>query len=172
WLRRLNFAEVHRVDVVHRQSEIRVIPDVEKFRAELQILRFREAEVLDRREIPLLESRTLHDVSSGVTELPGIGGGIKPLERRRRNPLIRCARSSVRIAHEIGAIAGEAGDFRSSALRGYSCGIVNGERRSAHERGDAVRLPTSENARVPGLFSPEERKIPLIADHEAVARVE
>jgi hypothetical protein len=47
-LRRLNLPHVRAVHVVHRNAKIRVIENVEEFRAELQALRFREPEIFQR----------------------------------------------------------------------------------------------------------------------------
>src|SRR5690349_7354596 len=129
-------------------------------------------ETLDGGKIPLLESGTLRDISPRVPEPAGIRDGIEPLECGGRNPLIGSVRPGVRIADEIRAVAREAGDFRSAALRGNSVRIVHGERRTAHEGGDAVDLPVSKKPGLPIPAAAEERKIPLIADDEAMARVE
>ena len=64
--RALNLAEGAEVlDVVRRRAgEIRVIPDVEEIRCKSEVLPFRQAEVLDQREIPILLERAAVDIAA------------------------------------------------------------------------------------------------------------
>ena len=170
WLRSLDLAEIRRIDVVFRQAEIRVIEDVEPFSAELNRFAFGDFEIFQCGKIPLLQSGTLRNVSAGVAELPGLCNRIEPLESARTKPAVRSSGArTVRkmafreIANYVWTVARKAGNFRSASLRGGSRGIVNRERRSAHESRNAVYLPAS--------LVCEERQISLIARHKTMTRV-
>src|SRR5208282_3116770 len=128
--------------------------------------------ILKRREIPLLEPRPLQDVTAFVAELAGLRCGIELLEGCRIEPFLRSPRTAVRVAHDIGAIAGEAGDFRSAALERDVIVVINREGRSGHEGSYAVQLPIAKGVLIPGLRMVPEREFPLIANHEAMPSVE
>lgn len=168
-----------RVQVVYGDAEIGVIEDVEKLRAELEILVFSETEVFHGGEVPLLVAGPLNDVAAGVAKLADLGAGIEFLERGWVVPAIWGAGVGAvgasafgGIADEVGTITGETGNFRRAALRGDSRGIVNREGRAGLEGGDAVDLPATEDDSLPSLRIAEERQFPLIAENETMARVE
>src|SRR5579863_3943528 len=89
WLRGLNLADVGAVHVVDRNAEVSVIENVEEFGAELQVFRFRQAEILQRGKIPLLHAGSGDDIASGISKLPGLGDWIEPLKRSRIEPAVR-----------------------------------------------------------------------------------
>src|SRR5215813_4887161 len=68
-LRRLNVVEGRRTDITIRQPEVRVVQDVEKLRPELERFVLGYPDILERREIPVLEGRSDRDVSSLRAEL-------------------------------------------------------------------------------------------------------
>src|SRR5262249_43390847 len=142
-LRGLNLPDVRAVHVVHRHTEIGVIEDVEQFRAELQVFAFREAEILERREIPLLDPRPSHDVASSVAKLTNLGIRIQLLKCPRIEPAIwrsgmRSARARALpgVAYQVGPVAWEARDFRGASAGGNARGIVDGKWRPSLKSGD------------------------------------
>jgi hypothetical protein len=56
-------------DVVDRKEGIQIIENIEKLRPELNIHGFVNRNGLDHREVPLLISGPVHDVSAGIPEL-------------------------------------------------------------------------------------------------------
>ena len=129
-----------------------MVENTEKFGAELKRLGFREAEILQSGKIPLLVAGALHDVSAGVSELSNLSSGIELLKSGWVVPTIRSAGVRAigasalrRIADEVGAIAGEAGNFRRAALCGHARGVVHGERGAGHEGSNPIDLPAAEN---------------------------
>src|SRR5271156_4096970 len=172
WQRFRNLSKIRRTYVVVRQTEVRVIEDVEELRTELQALGFANGNVLEGREVPLLQAGALHDVAAFVAELASLRGGVELLECRGVEPFLRSVWTVVRVADHVWTIAGEAGDFRSAALQRDVGVVVNGEWRAGHEGSDAVELPIAKGMLIPGLRMVPERHMPFVADDEAGARVE
>src|ERR1700722_12597801 len=148
-LRLGDLSKRRRADVVVGQAEVRVIEEVKELRAELEALRFTDRDVLEQREVPFLERRRGHDVAAGVSELPRLRGRVQLLKRFHVEPLLNRAWSGIWIADQVRPIAGEAGNFRRLSLQADVGGIVNGKRRAAHDRGDAVGLPVPEDSPIP-----------------------
>ena len=65
---RLDLSEGCRLYVADRQTEVRVIQEVEKFAAKLQLFGFGQADVLDCREVPVDISRAEHSVAPFISE--------------------------------------------------------------------------------------------------------
>jgi hypothetical protein len=66
------------LDVVRRRAgEIRVVPDVEEIRREAKVLPFRQSEVLDEREVPVLLERAAVDVAAESSEAGCASIGVK-----------------------------------------------------------------------------------------------
>src|ERR1044071_8723040 len=106
-----------------------MIKNIEEFAPKLNCLALRDTEILQRRKVPLLISRTLRDVSSRVAELAQLGVRIQPLESARTDPAIcrsspecrTCGRAWAgtfgEIAYDVRAIARESGNLRRAALQ-------------------------------------------------------
>src|SRR5258705_12856559 len=124
-LRSLNLPDARAIHVIHRHSKIRVVENIEKLRAKLQIFCFRKPEILQSRNIPLLHARTGDNVAPRISELPDLRCRIQPLKCSRIEPAIRrarvhtvaSARSARWISNQIRPVAWEAGNFRRSTLR-------------------------------------------------------
>ena len=99
------------------QAVVGLVEDVEELRADLERFGFLDAEVLDGRKIPLGEARALHHVAAFVTEPLRLAVGLKLLESGGVEPFRGGARTVVWIPEQVGAVAGEAGNFRGSALQ-------------------------------------------------------
>src|ERR1700722_9658829 len=110
-----------RTYVVVRQPKVRVVEDVEELRAELDAFRLPNRDVLEQREVPLLQRRSGQDVTARVAELPGLCVRVQLLERFHVEPLLNRARSSVRIANEVRPIAREARNFWRLSLEAHVC---------------------------------------------------
>ena len=153
-----------------------MVEEIEEFGAELDVSGFGNAEIFEDGEIPIGVARPDTDVASGVAELLDWRIRIRnDLGERRSIKPSGCgswSRVWIQSRDNVRAVGREAGDFGSAALIGDIRGIEDGERCSAHQRGDAVELPSAEHSLRDAAGLKEERKAPLIAEHEAVAGIE
>src|SRR5262249_25411322 len=120
-------AEIGRRNVIIRYREVSVVGDVEALGSKLEPDRFSYGEGFERREIDVRETGTTHRVAAFGAEFSGLGGWIEPAEGGPRYPEIGRVRSGVGVGNEIGAAGIEAADFRSAALKGSVCAVVDGE---------------------------------------------
>src|SRR5665811_2133172 len=115
--------------------EIRVVQEIKKLRPELKFLALGDANVLERREIPIGITRPLRDVASRRPELLHGRVGIlrDSLEGARIEPCARSARTRVGIlsGNQVRPVGEESGDFRGRALDREIGGIEDGKRRTA-----------------------------------------
>ena len=171
---RLDLPKGRRFDVADRQPKIGVVQHIEQLPTELKLFRFRQSNVLESREIPVHVSRTLDCVSAFVPKL---------LHRRIRvlndwlkgalvEPLRRGMRPGIGIANNIRPVAGKSGNLRRRPLHRNIVGVEYREGRAAHGSEDSVQLPVAQNVPVPALRMLQERKAPLITEHEAMAGIE
>src|SRR5262249_48857917 len=105
-------AEARRRQDVVGKSKVRMIRQVEEFRAELQGPVFPELGVLENREVEIMEAGSAKRVASGIAKgEDGIllkGRRIQPAVHRMRLEGTR-ARSGKWIADEVGPVVAEAG---------------------------------------------------------------
>jgi hypothetical protein len=111
----VDFSKRWGTEVAVGKQQVRVIQEIEQLSPELQFLAFRNRDVLERDEIPGGEPGALHHVAAFVAELlnRGVGIGCNPLKCAGVEPLLRGARTGVRISDQIRTVAGEI----SGALR-------------------------------------------------------
>ena len=152
-----------------------MVEDVEQLAAELELFGLRQANVLERREVPVHVSRALNDVATFVAELLNRRANRvldNRLKRAHVEPLRCGARTGIRITDYVGPVAGKSGNFRRLSLQRNVVGIEYRERRATHGGKDSVQLPVPENVSVPGAGMLQVRNAPLIAQHEAIAGIE
>ena len=82
-----------------RERLVRMVPDVEKFRAELKMHLFANRKLLDERQVPVMQSGAPDNVSSRVSESALLGVGDKSAGVEYRSGQ---ARFSIRICDHIG----------------------------------------------------------------------
>src|SRR6202140_5504228 len=147
---------------------------IEQLAAELNLLRFGQPKVLERREVPVHVSRALDCVAAFAPEL---------LDRRIRilgNALkgiyvepLRCGmRPGIRIPNHIRPVAGESGNLRCRPLKRNVVRIEYRKGRTAHGSYNSIQLPVPKNLTVPVTGMLQKRKAPLITQHEAMAGIE
>src|SRR5581483_10020791 len=160
-------------NVAVRQTEIWMVQDVEELGAELKLFRFRNLDVLERREVPVRVTRPLNNIPARVAELLHRGVGVEHylLERAGVKPLLHAVRSGIGIADDVGPIGGESSNLGRAALYRRIGGVENGVRCAAHQRGDSIHLPASESMLVPGLRVIPEGQTPLVAEDQPVAGI-
>jgi len=81
-----------------RERQVRMVPYIEQFRAELKMHLFANGKLLDERQVPVMQSGTPNDISTCVSERPlhGIGDKGAGVENRPGY-----ARRSVGISNNI-----------------------------------------------------------------------
>src|ERR1700719_3606912 len=147
---------------------------IEQLAAELNLLRFAQPKVLERREVPVHVSRALDCVTAFVPELLDrrirvLGDALKSIYVE---PLCGGMRPGIRIPNNIGPVAGESRNLRRLPLQRNVVRVENGERSATHGGYDSVQLPVAQNVSVPVTRMLQKRKAPLITQHEAMAGVE
>src|SRR6202158_6486624 len=119
-----------------------MVQHIEQLATELNLFRFRQANVLERREIPVHISRALDCVTAFVPEL---------LDRRIRvlgnafkgiyvEPLRYSMRPGIRIPNHIRPVAGESGNLRRRPLERNVVRIEYRKGRTAHGSYNSVQL--------------------------------
>src|ERR1700731_4734470 len=106
---RLDLPEGLRFNVADRQTEIGMVQHIEEFTAELKFFRFRQPNVLERREVPVHISGAFHGIAALVPKLLDwririLGNSLKGAYIE---PLSRSTRPRIRVAYYVGAITGE-----------------------------------------------------------------
>src|SRR5438270_8255835 len=101
WSGLQDLPERWRLQIVLRQSEVRVVQQIEAFRAELHARGLGDVEVLEQREVDVLDARSAHHVSALVSELAGLRRRIELLKCRTAHPLIRRVPALVGVGDEI-----------------------------------------------------------------------
>src|SRR5450631_2552871 len=171
---RLDLTEGRRLDVADRQPEICVVEDIEQLTAELEFFGLRQSNILQRREVPVRVSRALDYVAAFVAEL--LHGRERVLDNSLKRihvePFRRCTRTGIRIANNVGAVAGKPRNFRSLSLQGNIVGIEYREGRAAHRGKDSIHLPVAQNMSVPRAGVLQVWNAPLIAQHQTIASIE
>src|SRR4029077_956744 len=151
-----------------------MVQNIEQLAAALKLFRFRQANVLECREVPVHVSRALDCVAAFVPEL---------LDRRIRvlgdalegiyvEPLRYCMRSGIRVSNNVGPVAGESGNLRRLPLQRNVVRVEYGKRSATHGGYDSVQLPVAQNVSAPVIRVLQKRKAPLITQHEAMAGIE
>ena len=99
----LNLSKIWRTDIADGQPEVRVIQNIEQFSAELEFFPFADADVLERRKIPIHKDRALDDVTALISKNLKAPSriGLKLLEGADVEPLLRRARSVIRVAGQL-----------------------------------------------------------------------
>ena len=149
-----------------------MIQDIEELRPELDRHRFRHLDILQHPEIPIQVVGTDRDVPPGGAKLSRIKDGIQLLECTGIEPGIDRVQAIVRIAYQVRTLCRKTRDLRRAALGRHVIRIEHGERRAAHQRDNSAKLPSSEGLLVPLVAAHPERKVPHIAEDEAMARIE
>src|SRR5262249_52964463 len=116
----MDLVECRRADVTVRQTEIWVVQNVEELRAELELLRFGQANVLQHPETPICIARPFADVPPRRSELLHWRVGIRSdsLKCAGVQPGIHRMRPRVWIlsSQQIWPVGGKSSDLRRSAL--------------------------------------------------------
>src|ERR1700686_4114957 len=147
---------------------------IEQLATELNLFRFGQPNVLERREVPVHVSRPLDCVAAFVPEL--LDGRIRVLCNGLKGiyvePLRRGMRPGIRIPNHIGPVAGKSGNLRRLPLQRNVVRVENGERSTTHGGYDSVQLPVAQNVSVPVIRMLQKGEAPLITQDEAMARIE
>src|SRR5271166_5937462 len=134
---------------IARQSEGRMIEDVKELGTKLEIAAFRDASVLDYREIEIVKSRPSHHVAARVPERQrGVGG-----ESAQVEPVRDVVRTTIRIAARIGPVV----SFTRAAV------VQTREHRewlSGLQSEDAGKLPAAGKTLGAGAIPAVKRKLP------------
>src|ERR1700675_1803217 len=151
-----------------------MVQHIEQLATELNLFRFRQPNVLERREVPVHVSRALNCVAAFVSELfhRRIWVLRDFLKGAHVEPLRWGMRPGVRIPNNIGPVAGESGNLRRLPLQRNVVRVEYGERSPAHGGYNPVQLPVAQNVPVPVTRMLQKRKAPLITQHEAMAGIE
>src|SRR6202521_3220619 len=151
-----------------------MVQHIEQLATELNLFRFRQPNVLERREVPVHVSRPLDCVTAFVPEL--LDRRIRVLDNALKGIYVeplRCGmRPGIRIPNNIGPVAGESGNLRRLPLQRHVVRVEYGERSATHGGYESVQLPVAQNVPVPVTRMLQKRKTPLTTQHEAVAGIE
>ena len=139
---RMNFPKGRRTDVAVRQPKICVVQKIEELSPELEFLRLCNSNVLECRKVPVHVSGALHHVAALVSEHLDLAQRIRRelLEGGLIEPLLWGSRTRVWISDHIGAVRGEAGDFRRASLQRIIRRVENCEGRTGLDSRNVVAL--------------------------------
>src|SRR5580658_2747386 len=125
-----NLTECGRFQVVYRQSEVRVVHGIEALRPKLHALRLTHIEVLEQREVHILNAWASHHIAAFVAELSGLSHRIELLECRPAHPIAGRMRTIIGIGNKVRPAGVETGNFGRTALQGDIRAVVDGEGRT------------------------------------------
>ena len=158
------------VDIHIRRVELSMIEEVEELRAKLNAGSFRQASVLQERNIIIMQPRNFDDIPSGVSKR---AEGSRLKAGSLEVAIYRAvATRQVSIATAIRPLEGKSANIR--AIARYS----DAEEIAGHEACDEVRRPPAEDRIdkttfvIQELFAGPERQLPNSAGGEPVAHVE
>src|SRR6478672_3780907 len=124
--------------------EVSAVQGIKQLGAELELFRFGHFEILKDADVKVCISRTEIHIAAFVAKLSRVGSGIESLKSAGVKPLANRTGPLIGIANEIGSLSGESGNLRRAALRRNVVRVEDGKRCSAHQRGNAIQLPSAE----------------------------
>src|SRR5919198_2849777 len=164
-----------------RVGEVRMVPDIEEIRGKAKLLTFRDGEVLDQREIPVLLVRPTIEISPHVAESGGAG------DRINHGSVYEIVHVQVAIEAVMNVARGSsrsngsawrqtcAQGWERQAIRDVSragTGIEYRKRQPRLEGRDTADRPVTEGLAGKACSFREERQVIAVADREAMRPVE
>src|SRR5689334_3922591 len=161
-----------------RETEDRMVPQVENIHAEAQLVTFLDVEILEQREVPVLLEWTTERVAWHITKTGCARRAVRNETRRPEAVRIQVmiqtiGERALRVgACDVTALAAE----RSSAAvglteRATTRAVSDRERQAALISDDAADAPTLEDLVVPEI-AVRNRQIVRVADHETMRPIE
>src|SRR5579884_1245117 len=168
WNRIAGTIEPVAIEARVRVAPVRMIGEIERLKAELEVLAFSEIKIFESREIPgdqtWSDQSVAPDVAPGAERLQREGSDVEPLSGPPLPPI-----QGHLLAGGVGAI-GAGPCVRTVYARG------DGERKARRDREDAADLPAAQqcarNSVVQELPALAEGQVVQHGSHKPVARIE